>query len=220
MTQVCPACKASSPITARFCVSCHYAFDYSPLTQPTAPQAPQSAKKLCIGCRTINQVEAAYCYRCGLKLPEVLYPQASMTGNPAGFWIRMAAYLIDQILLSIAAILLAVLFAGMDVNEAINQSVGVATGWATSLIATGLGVIYYTLAIGQWGQTVGKAILGLKVTRGDGSRLSFQRSFARCWAYLVSTIPLGLGFISIALSSQKRSWHDFICDTRVVNLRG
>ena len=217
MTQTCPVCHRSKGIGDRFCTSCGHAFDPDPAAEPTAQPSPPDLKKLCVGCRTVNQAEATYCYRCGLNLPEATYP--SMAGNPAGFWIRVAAYLMDEAIISLAAILLMNIFIGMDPNESVKQLVGASTGWEIPLSTMFAGAAYYTFAIGQWGQTVGKAIMGLKVTRADGSRLSFQRSFARYWAYLIPAIPLGLGFIAIALSSQKRGWHDLVCNTQVVNLR-
>ncbi|MDP6495768.1 MAG: RDD family protein [Dehalococcoidia bacterium] len=162
---------------------------------------------------------SAYCYRCGLQLSGDLYTQAEGIGNPAGFWIRLGAYIIDEVLLILAGILLTVTFTEMDAEQAFNELAGESAGWATTLITIVIGVAYYTFTVGQWGQTVGKAILGLKVTRKDGSHLTYWRSFTRYWAYFASFVPLGLGFISIGLSSQKRGWHDLICDTRVVNLR-
>jgi uncharacterized RDD family membrane protein YckC len=80
----------------------------------------------------------------------------------------------------------------------------------------GIEVAYWTLTIGTWGKTLGKAMLHLKVTRVDGSKLTYARSFARYWAYYISWLTLGLGFIAIALSSKKRGFHDFICDTKVL----
>ncbi len=219
MTQDCPSCGTTIPASNRFCTNCGHSFDPQSSTPTVDTGIPPYAKKVCIGCRTINEPTSAYCYKCGLKLPDQVYSQAEVIGSPGGFWIRFVAYVIDEVLLTIAGVLLTIAFTGMDTEQALSELVGESGGWTATLITVGFGAAYYTFTIGQWGQTIGKAILGLKVARTDGARLTYLRSFARYWAYLVSIIPLGLGFIAIALSSQKRGWHDFICDTRVVNLR-
>ena len=224
MTQPCLKCGTGNPDSNRFCVSCGRPL--SPNLQEATPsppeQAPADARKVCEGCRTVNEASAAHCYLCGLKLPDQLYTQAEVVGNPAGFWIRLGARIIDDVLLAIASVLMTAALTGIELEQAIGGLIGVSEGWDTTVVTLfdlALSIAYYTFTTGRWGQTLGKAVLGLKVTRADGSRLSFGRSFGRYWAYLVSAIPFGLGFVAIALSSQKRGWHDFICDTRVVNLR-
>ena len=186
---------------------------------PEPAHIPPDARKVCAGCRTVNLPASAYCYRCGLKLPDRLYTRGEVAGSPAGFWIRLLASLIDELVIVFTGVLLAVTVTGVEVEQAFKELAGLETGWMTTLLMNGFGVLYYTLVVGQRGQTLGKAVLGLKVTRADGSRISYGRSFARYWAYLASALPFGLGFIAIGLSSQKRGWHDFICNTRVVNLR-
>ncbi|MBI2172476.1 MAG: RDD family protein [Chloroflexi bacterium] len=222
MTQTCPQCAAGNPSENRFCTHCGQSLTIQTSAIPSTPADVSNVRKVCAGCRTVNQAEAAYCYRCGLKLPDQLHSRAEAVGNPAGFWIRLGASVIDGVLLLIASVLTAVFLTRIEFEQALGGLFGGSDGWATTVVTVTnltLGVGYYTVATAQWGRTIGKAILGLKVTRVDGSRLSYQRSFARYWSYVVSAIPLGFGFVAIALSSQKRGWHDFICDTRVVNLR-
>ncbi len=220
-TQTCPACGAQNAAINRFCIKCGRSLEAQAVAPPPAVEAiPQNARKVCAGCRTVNQPDSAYCYRCGLKLPDRLYAQAEVIGNPAGFWIRLAAFLMDNVVVDIATVLITALLTDISIEHAALELVGVEEGWTTTIISNILLMAYWTFTTAQWGQTVGKAILGLKVTRTDGSRLSYGRSFARYWAYVVSALPFALGFIAIALSSQKRGWHDFLCDTRVVNVRG
>jgi uncharacterized RDD family membrane protein YckC len=58
----------------------------------------------------------------------------------------------------------------------------------------------------------------MKVIRVDGSALDLGRAIARYAGYLVSIIPLFLGFIWIAFDARKQGWHDKIADTVVVKL--
>jgi len=41
-----------------------------------------------------------------------------------------------------------------------------------------------------------------------GGRPSFGQFLIRFFAYLVSTVPLGLGFVWIAFDPRKQRWHD------------
>ena len=64
--------------------------------------------------------------------------------------------------------------------------------------------------------TVGKRLLGLRVTDDNGKRLSMGRSFGRNFAKIISYIPIGLGFIWSLWSKRKRGWHDMIAKTLVI----
>jgi uncharacterized RDD family membrane protein YckC len=194
---VCPACSHASDSGARFCNQCGLEL----------AQEVGTLRRVCAGCRTVNDSSFHYCYHCGLELPERLYPHSQVVGDPAGLWVRALAAAIDGGLLLLAGGLAAVVLPGD------------AEGWPFALVAALLiAVVYYTLTVGRWGQTAGKRLLGLRVVRADGSPATYLQSFARCWAYALSILPLGLGVLAIALSTQKRGWHDLISGTRVLRV--
>ena len=194
---VCPACSQASDRIARFCNECGLELSGDMGT----------LRRVCTGCRTVNDSTFHYCYHCGLELPERLYPGSTVVGDPAGFWVRAMAATIDGGLLLLTGGLAAVI------------SPGVAGRWPFVLLLTLLiAVAYYTVTVGCWGRTVGKRLLGLRVVRADGSPATYLRSFSRCWAYVQSLLPLGLGALAIALSTQKRGWHDLISGTRVLRV--
>ena len=194
---VCPVCAHASDPGAWFCNQCGLELGGEIGT----------LRRVCAGCRTVNDSSFHYCYHCGLELPERLYPHSQVVGDPAGFWVRALATAIDGGLLLLAGGLAAVTLPGD------------AEGWPFVLLAAlPMAVVYYTLAVGRWGQTVGKRLLGLRVVRADGSPATYLRSFARCWAYVLAILPLGLGVLAIVLSTQKRGWHDLISGTRVLRV--
>lgn len=96
--------------------------------------------------------------------------------------------------------------------------------WLTSAAPEAAGVIvsfiplaYFFLGLAIAGRTPGKAVLGLRVVRATtGRRLTIARSLLRTVAYLISLIPLGLGFLWILVSRDRRCWHDHIAGSRVV----
>jgi uncharacterized RDD family membrane protein YckC len=71
--------------------------------------------------------------------------------------------------------------------------------------------------IGFWalaGQTPGKWVMGLAVVPLGGGRLTLGRAFMRLVGYLVSALPVYLGFLWV-LGPQRRGWHDRLARTEV-----
>jgi uncharacterized RDD family membrane protein YckC len=67
------------------------------------------------------------------------------------------------------------------------------------------------------GSTMGKSLMGIRVTTTDGQPLTIWRLFLRNWpGYLMSFLPLGLGFI-VSLKNEKfQTWHDKATNTIVI----
>jgi uncharacterized RDD family membrane protein YckC len=139
----------------------------------------------------------------------------------AGFWKRAAALFIDSFVVGIVAgmigaifgvMMVAMLGAGGDegmmaVLQIFNQLVGLA-----------LGATYYGwMHSSSMQASIGKLAVGIKVTRSDGTRISFMRGFGRYFGYILSSIPLGIGLIIAGFTDRKRALHDMMCDTLVVD---
>ena len=84
-------------------------------------------------------------------------------------------------------------------------------------IVFALMVLYFPVLVATWSTTLGKRIFGLYVVRNDGSKIGFCRAFARYLCYNISGLILGIGFLMIAFSQDKRGLHDLMCDTKVVH---
>lgn len=216
----CPQCGATNAPGSKFCKECgHDLVGATPDSGQVSPGPEKKPleKKVCSACRTVNDASSVYCYNCGVALPAQTVAGMEAVGNPAGFWIRAAAFAIDNIFITLFAVVASVVLTGADASEAWDQASWVGFGPA-SIISEGLSAAYFTYSIGKWGQTVGKALFGLKVTRTDGSGVTYWRSFGRYWAYYLSAFALGLGFIMIALNPHKRAGHDYVSSTRVIRL--
>ncbi|MEI6201085.1 MAG: RDD family protein [Enhydrobacter sp.] len=128
-----------------------------------------------------------------------------------GFWIRVVAYLIDAILLSIASAIIGLvtgvsLYAGGFDYFANGASLVV--GW-----------LYFALMESSArGATVGKMAVGLRVVTDQGQRLDFGHATGRYLAKIISAIILGIGFIMVAFTDRKRGLHDIIASTLVVKV--
>jgi uncharacterized RDD family membrane protein YckC len=66
------------------------------------------------------------------------------------------------------------------------------------------------------GSTVGGIICGLQVVRIDGRPIDWPTAIVRALGCFLSLAVVGLGFIWIAIDSDRQSWHDKIAGTVVV----
>jgi len=64
--------------------------------------------------------------------------------------------------------------------------------------------------------TIGKRMLGLKVTDVSGNRILFRRAIFRYLAKCLSGITMGLGYILPLFSKEKRALHDYVAGTFVI----
>ena len=132
-------------------------------------------------------------------------------GQPAGFWIRFGAWVIDAIIFVTVQMGMIAIWPGFDEYF----SAGGGLHWV-DLAAFILGVLYYTVGVAVWATTVGKRLLGLYVLRPDGGKAGFGRALARYFAGILSILLVGIGYLMIGFRSDKRGLHDLICDTVVV----
>jgi uncharacterized RDD family membrane protein YckC len=140
-----------------------------------------------------------------------------------GAWVRLAAYIIDFVILIIILYILS------------------RVAHIPSYSGLVLGFIYF---VGLWmwrGQTVGKMIVGAKIVRTDGSRVTPLQVILRYLFYIVPYAPiLGgvqsvpairgyfwvmlvlaaiVGLSAIGLTREKRGIHDLVAGTVVVRTR-
>jgi len=143
---------------------------------------------------------------------------------PGGFWIRFVAYMIDGLVLTVAAgaiVELFVLFVigSADANE---DETSPAIVFAIVLMILALlliGWLYEALMTSsRRGATLGKQALGLRIIRADGARLSFGRATARYLLKYIITplVPLLIGYLMAAFTNRKRALHDVLADTLVI----
>ena len=138
----------------------------------------------------------------------------------AGFWRRLAAYIIDSIVAGIVAYFVAVvgtLLIGLPSGEQFEDlGLTIATIWIciSGLVAPWL---YWALMESSNRQaTLGKRALGIIVTDIEGRRISFGRATARYWAKIISALTLLIGFIITGFTSRKQALHDIISNCLVV----
>ena len=84
-------------------------------------------------------------------------------------------------------------------------------------MSTIISIAYYVYFWTSTGQTPGHQVLHLRVVRTDGSPIDIGTAIIRYVGYVISIIPLGLGFMWAGWDSQKQGWHDKLAGTYVVH---
>ena len=65
--------------------------------------------------------------------------------------------------------------------------------------------------------TPGKMLVKIKIVDANtGNKMSVGQAIGRYFAYIISSIPFGLGFIWIAFDKKKQGWHDKLAGTVVI----
>ncbi|TCD10286.1 RDD family protein [Pedobacter frigidisoli] len=67
--------------------------------------------------------------------------------------------------------------------------------------------------------TVGKKILGIKVTDLEGTRISIGVSFIRNFSKILSVLPVFFGYLYSFLNKKNQCWHDIAANTLVIKDR-
>ena len=155
-----------------------------------------------------------------------------MTGRRyGGFWRRLFAFLIDEVILyfvSLILFLICLIALGLKddmMGHALSTLGDPAHGiglFALLYIAVSLfaGMIYFTGFHGIAGRTPGKMLFGLRVIQASGDPVTPGIAFLRWVGYLISGPLFCLGFLWVAFDGRKQGWHDKIAATIVIRRRG
>ena len=126
--------------------------------------------------------------------PPAEVPAVTAAAPRAGFWIRMAALLIDALLVGVIS---SILFHHGD---------------GELLLLAAYGAVMWKLR----GSTIGGIVFHLHVVRLDGRKIDWPTAVVRALGCFLSLVVAGLGFIWIAFDDDKQAWHDKIAGTVVV----
>ncbi|PYX54942.1 MAG: hypothetical protein DMG73_18415 [Acidobacteria bacterium] len=192
----------------------------------------------CSKCGAQNSTAAQFCSRCGapfgvipqavtgtpLAAPQAFY--ATTTPVPAtagygGFWIRLVAAILDGILVQVVVV---------PVSIMVGAVIG-AAGFAVSMSSMGVRLVSMIVGatlgfLASWlyeavlessprQATLGKMVLGLKVTDLAGNRISFARACGRHFAKYLSGAIFFIGYIIAGFTDRKQALHDMIAGTLV-----
>jgi uncharacterized RDD family membrane protein YckC len=128
--------------------------------------------------------------------PRAAAPQPVSAALPrAGFWIRMAALLLDVILVGFC----------MSIFHHPHLEL---------VVLAAYGAVMWKVR----GSTVGGIVFDLHVVRLDGRQVDWETAIIRALGCFLSLAVAGLGFIWIAFDGNRQAWHDKIAGTVVVRV--
>jgi uncharacterized RDD family membrane protein YckC len=172
----------------------------SPATSFAAPSAP--AMSAGFGASGIVAGEPVPAAVPPAALPPISAPVApppmiSASTHPrAGFMIRLAALVLDFVLIGI---LVSFFFHG---------------GKCILILVAAYGAVMWKLK----GTTIGGVVCGLKVVRLDDREIDWATAIVRALGCFLSLAVVGLGFLWVSIDDEKQSWHDKIAGTTVVRV--
>ncbi len=140
----------------------------------------------------------------------------------ADFLRRMLATVVDLLLLSVLAFLLKIAFPDLGnflfFKKSTDPVAENITVWVLSRSSLIMIWIIYSMIMDCSNRqgSLGKQLMGLKVTDDYGQRISFVKSIVRNISKIISYVFLGLGFFWILFDKHKKGWHDKIANTLVV----
>jgi uncharacterized RDD family membrane protein YckC len=130
----------------------------------------------------------------------------------APFGIRLAAVLVDLLILSVLnAVLIITYLYIFRIPEKMIQ-----TSLLINVPGIVLDAVYQIYFLSQYGGTPGKMFFGLRVVTPSGGSLSVWHAAARYFCFWISALTLGVGFLIVLFDPQRRALHDHIAKTRVV----
>jgi uncharacterized RDD family membrane protein YckC len=136
------------------------------------------------------------------------------TSMYAGFWRRVAAAILDGLVLGIVTVPLSLALGGgndIGTDSSMNYSP------AAQSISTALGWLYSALMESSTRQaTLGKMAMGIMVTDLEGRRIGFGKATGRYFAKILSALILLIGFLMVAFTARKQGLHDILAGTLVV----
>lgn len=137
----------------------------------------------------------------------------------AGFWVRLAAYVIDSIIVFFGLLFVRLFLSGiMSVLSDTWIGGNILFHYTLKdILLYGFQVLYFILCTYLTGTTLGKRAMNLRVVSADGQKLTILNVVYReTIGRFLCSLSVGIGYIITGVDREKRGLHDILCDTRVI----
>lgn len=144
----------------------------------------------------------------------------------AGFWLRLAAHIIDHFALGLAlgsivafSMLAMGISAGLlaDMDHPANQVIVISLSAILGVLGLAASWLYYALLESSSHQgTLGKMALNMKITDMSGNRITFARATGRFFGKFLSSFILYIGYIMIGFTEKRQGLHDILAGCLVI----
>ncbi len=166
---------------------------------------------------------------------EVLSNSETKQANYAGFWLRFAAYIIDQFVIGVAGfiiavpIILGIIAFGLNLDgikhprEFFAHDGLLLVGGIVGLIMLAVMFsivmkwLYYALMeSSKYQGTIGKIAVSIKVVDMEGNPVTFGRASGRYFSRIITNMTFLIGYIIAGFTEKKQALHDLIASCLVV----
>src|SRR5947209_5418911 len=137
-------------------------------------------------------------------------------GGPryVGFWKRLLAFFIDTLILVTVFVTIAIAIYGRRYVQLASQGQTLLFDVLVQFVLPAVAAILF------WryrGATPGKMLVSARIVDAStNGPPSTGKLIGRYFAYIVSIVPVFLGFLWIALDKRKQGWHDKLAGTVVI----
>ena len=211
--------------------------DWVPYSQatgnvPPSPGAAGSGEVVCAECgklfpagETFRYGNMNVCATCKPVFLQKLSEGAKLntgTMDYAGFGIRLAAKLVDGVILSIPFLIVYFAVAMPTIMASVRHKDQTPEfSLLPALVQFGFIFVrmgYDVFFIGKYGATPGKMLCKIKVVTSEGEKITYGRAVGRFFAEMLSGLICYIGYFMVLFDQeQRRALHDHICNTRVVH---
>ncbi len=142
-----------------------------------------------------------------------------------GFWLRLLAYIIDNVVIGLGIVLVLVPLIFLTGLGALLSQIHPEEELGDAGLFLIIGLIFLAATVGlvvtwlyhalmessEWQATVGKKAVGLVVTDMTGQRVSFARATGRHFGKVITNmVPMLIGYIMAGFTERKQALHDMI----------
>ena len=202
----CEECGKRIAETAKFCPYCGHSVGIADSAQPQ--QSVKQAESTPASLETRQE-----------STPTSLEPKQEP--KYVGFWARFAANFLDGILISIFVSPASIYIGQLVSRDRFWGYYGIRESGAKALaFYSVLFVLSQIILLVLWfvkRASVGKMAISAKIVDAKtGGAPTKKQLIGRYFAYLLSSLPLCLGFLWIAFDPKKQGWHDKLAGTAVI----
>lgn len=143
---------------------------------------------------------------------------SSSLTTPAGLLRRLGAAFYDAVLVG-ALLFVASALVTIPVGLVFGQEASAALA-QNRLFRVWIALVPLLFFVGFWshgGQTLGMKTWRLVLVSEEGGSVGWKQAAVRFFAAILSWLALGLGFLWALSDPERRTWHDRISHTRLIN---
>ncbi len=138
---------------------------------------------------------------------------------PAGFVVRLVAFIIDSIIIGLGALIIRVplWIISFFVTDAFWNQAILFNFSALSILLYLLSVLYFVFLTYSTGSTLGKKVMNIRVVSVAEEDLSlWQVMYRETVGRYLSTVITFLGYLLVLIDKKKQALHDKLADTQVI----